>query len=432
MNIAALFVIVALAGCLNGEEIGSAKDPDVSAQPWDYTVTRSNYTENVQIILGQLGAYTVEIQGTIYEPNATQPDLIIIMHGRHGTCAVGGTEALAPHCPETPATSAVPSMHGYDAFGHQLAKRGFFVVSVDANGVNGMDLVWGMLGDDSGTTARANVLQAHYDYLMANHELNGRVGLIGHSRGGEAVNLAAKTLTPTPGAIFSIAPTDFADHDVEQVPFLVVLPECDGDVSDLQGMDVYRRGLETSGPRYQVWVAGANHNFFNSVWTGDDAGFRYNEGICANETHRLGMGQQAILGANMATSFFQKHLGGYDDGSLAPMQCSWGCLTETHLRVHVPGAEAHALRTCGSNSSAFIQSRNNFSFRCREPADDGWSADVVATAPNFNLSLNGVNYSQFLQFSDDSSHKQIPRTLQFEPISHLRYENVEFSNLVKQ
>jgi hypothetical protein len=46
--------------------------------------------------------------------------------------------------------------------------------------------------------------------------------------------------------------------------------------------------------------------------------------------------------------------------------------------------------------------------------------------------LNGVNYSQFLQFSDDSSHKQIPRTLQFEPISHLRYENVEFSNLVKQ
>ncbi|MGB1697169.1 MAG: alpha/beta hydrolase family protein, partial [Thermoplasmatota archaeon] len=335
MKVAALFLLLALAGCLDPEPVADQEESFAPPTSWDYEVSRSNYTEGVQLFLGQVGAYTVELQGTVYEPNATNPDLVLIMHGRHGTCEILSIEGLAPHCPETPVTSAVPSMHGYDAFGYALAKKGFFVVSVDANGVNGMDLQWSLIGDDSGATARALVLQAHYDYLMDNHELSGRVGLIGHSRGGEAVNLAATTLTPTPNAIFSIAPTDFDDHDVEQVPFLVLLPECDGDVSDLQGMDVYRRGYEQGGPRYQVWMAGANHNFYNTVWTQDDARFRYSEGLCADESRRYSIPEQTRMGAAIATSFFQKEMAGVNDGQLWPMECHWDCPQPIHLLAKI-------------------------------------------------------------------------------------------------
>lgn len=403
--ILACFVALAFAGCI-------ADAPDELATPstsqWEHAVARANYTEGTELFFGQFGAYPVELQGTLYIPNATNPDLILIMHGRHGVCATAlGGEELIPVCPETPVTSAVPSLHGYDAFGYALAKQGFMVASVDANGVNGMDLQWGLLGDDSGATARASVLQAHYDHLMAQYDLSGRVGLIGHSRGGEAVNLAATTLSPTPSAIFSIAPTDFDDHDVQKVPFLVLLPECDGDVWDLQGMDVYRRGYGDAGPRYQVWMAGANHNFYNTVWTRDDASFRYDQGLCDDPERRYGLQEQTNAGAAIAASFFNKEMGQVDDGELFPKTCHWDCTKPIHLLANI----GTPVQDPCPEVEPFRASPERVGSRCTNTFENvDWVFSAAQMHEDDTFTVGGVDWTPKLQFSNDESHKTILRT----------------------
>src|SRR5207247_1187995 len=66
------------------------------------------------------------------------------------------------------------------------------------------------------------------------------------------------------------------------VPHETLLPYCDGDVSDLQGVHFYD-DARYSAPgdltrKHTVYFMGANHNFANTVWTsgfpgsGDDRG----------------------------------------------------------------------------------------------------------------------------------------------------------------
>jgi hypothetical protein len=72
--------------------------------------------------------------------------------------------------------------------------------------------------------------------------------------------------------LVAIGPTAFGQQIPTYVHTAVILPYCDGDVSDLQGQ-IYvdgGRDLFASGDpalRSAVMVMGANHNFFNSEWT---------------------------------------------------------------------------------------------------------------------------------------------------------------------
>ena len=108
----------------------------------------------------------------------------------------------------------------------------------------------------------------------------GKVLLVGHSRGGEGVNRAAldsTTGTRVPWTIkglVHIGPTAFGQNPAPGVPAVVLLPYCDGDVSDLQGqayIDAARDIGKDPVLRSAVLVFGANHNFFNSEWTPGDA-----------------------------------------------------------------------------------------------------------------------------------------------------------------
>jgi hypothetical protein len=55
------------------------------------------------------------------------------------------------------------------------------------------------------------------------------------------------------------------------VPIAVLLPYCDGDVSDLQGVHFYDDARYNvpgdSAPKHTILVLGANHNFYNTIWT---------------------------------------------------------------------------------------------------------------------------------------------------------------------
>ena len=72
-------------------------------------------------------------------------------------------------------------------------------------------------------------------------------------------------------AVLPLAPVDFTRATVNRVPLEVMLPYCDGDVSDLQGMhffdDARYKVIGDPSPKGTVTVMGANHNFFNTVWS---------------------------------------------------------------------------------------------------------------------------------------------------------------------
>jgi hypothetical protein len=179
----------------------------------------------------------------------------------------------------------VPSYRGFDAAAQALASHGYQVVSISADAINALDFV-----DDGGALARAQLVLVHLalwkqwstsvsgpyrDKFIGKIDLR-NVGLMGHSRGGEGVARAATLNAELGGkygirAVWPLAPTDFARFSVPGVAMSVLLPDCDGDVVDLQGQKYYdytRYALYGDrAPRSTVLVMGANHNFFNTEWT---------------------------------------------------------------------------------------------------------------------------------------------------------------------
>jgi hypothetical protein len=216
--------------------------------------------------------------------------LVLFLHGNHGNCRpatgdddCGGTTEYA--CTE-PGFTTTPNAEGYVYLMETLAASGYVAVSISANALNCRDdfirertqLIlehlrrwqrWSTT-DEAPFTGR---YRAAVDMT--------RVALVGHSRGGEAVSQAPGFLTTTPiagvsiASVFAIAPTDYHDNSPEGVPYAVLLPSCDADVTTLEGLRMYDRGLSpiTPFPRAQVLVVGANHNFFNTEWRFDDNDF---------------------------------------------------------------------------------------------------------------------------------------------------------------
>ena len=109
-----------------------------------------------------------------------------------------------------------------------------------------------------------------------------------------------------------LAPVDFTRVAVNDVPLGVMLPYCDGDVWDLQGVHFFddARYLMPSDPtpKATVTVFGANHNFFNTVWS-PSSGFpgAFDDGW--NCSGRLTETQQRKVGVTYITSFFRRYVG---------------------------------------------------------------------------------------------------------------------------
>ncbi|MDD9205057.1 hypothetical protein PU560_01090, partial [Georgenia sp. 10Sc9-8] len=151
------------------------------------------------------------------------------------------------------------------------------------------------LAIDYGATARGGLILSHLDLLAQANAgdapaldpvLTGRldldhVGLMGHSRGGDGVVRAAlmNAALEEPYGIESVlplAPVDFGRLSLPDVPTYTMLPYCDGDVVNLQGQHFYedsRYAFDDDVLRATGLVMGANHNFFNTVWTPGLYGF---------------------------------------------------------------------------------------------------------------------------------------------------------------
>lgn len=256
---------------------GTVTLPVDPATPGPYDVVTSDYELDPVKLDGM--PVPIEMVGHVVEPVAsagTGPrPLVLFLHGRHSVC-YDPTEANSDG--EWPCQAPlvdIPSHLGYDYVQQVLASQGYATVSVRVNGINAQDYRL----DDGGADARAEIVEQHLDYwtgLAADHDVDlDRVVLVGHSRGGEGVDRASIQIPlSAPYRIAGqvlVAPTNFGIQTAAYVPTVTLLPNCDGDVSDLQGQkftDVSRDlAAGDTSLKSSVLVMGANHNFFNTEWT---------------------------------------------------------------------------------------------------------------------------------------------------------------------
>lgn len=339
-------------------------------------------------LTGQASAVTVQLRGSIYYPanRATGSPVIVLVHGNHSSCDSGS----APAC-----TAFKRNDRGYAYLGENLASWGYTVASIDQDQL--------MYYQDSafgkGMHQRRMIIAAMLDKLYEaniapipdseNANLGGalvgkldfsRVGLMGHSRGGDAVSsfIDYNRTRPAPGrrynlrGVIALAPVDYERRAPYGMPYMTVFGYCEGDVTNLQGARLFERSQYIVPgdpfPRIQVSLLGANHNWFNSVWfaDGDDAtatdaacatsqpnNIRLSGGTYTAATRGSGdpalMGDQEKAGLALMGAFFRRYVGGdvafdpYMTGELsedggAPQLPASACPTST-AGTRIPCAE---------------------------------------------------------------------------------------------
>ena len=319
---------------------------------------------------------TLQARGVMYWPHEKpgRSPIILLVHGNHGSC----DEGSAPAC-----TIFKRNDEGYAYLGENLASWGYTVLSLDQDQlISRQDSKFG-----KGMHARRLLIMALLDALHEADEsglpenensnigekLKGkldftRIGLMGHSRGGDAVSsfIEYDRMRPTGRryplrGVISLAPVDYERHAPYGVPYMTVFGSCDGDVSNLQGARLFERSqyIEDPYPRIQSEQLGGDHNFYNTVWFADaddasatdvachtedpgkasatphsirlsgQAGTGPTEDYVINNSEKLNpevntrisgsparMGDQEKLGLAMMSAFFRRYVGG--EGAMEP------------------------------------------------------------------------------------------------------------------
>lgn len=303
-----------------------------------HDVVRSEYDLGDRVFALSEPPRKVELAGDVHHPadlDGGSYPLVLFMHGNHSTCFRGNRASYVWPCRR--GWEPLPNYAGYDYVAARLASWGYVVASVSANGVN----YFGNFVDDTGMRQRGEVLERHIelwemwttvggepfgDTFVGSIDLD-RIGTMGHSRGGEGAiwhTIVDRERAAPFGidAVLALAPVDFTRVTINEVAFSVVLPSCDGDVYDLQGIHFFDDsryavpGDQTA--KSTVTVFGANHNFFNTVWS-PSGGYpgAFDDGQWSNCRDRLTEPQERHVGAAYIAGFFRRYVGG--DASLDPM-----------------------------------------------------------------------------------------------------------------
>ena len=192
------------------------------------------------------------------------------------------------------------SDNGYNYIGEFLSSHGYIFNSVDQNFLNGS---WD--GDFRGKemTTRSWHFLENLSYLkeLSSDSLSplynkvdfNKIIFIGHSRGGEAVNLAAKfnnlSTFPDNGnvkfnydfniiGIVTLAPTDYRysrNYELKNMNYLSLQGSMDSDEESFFGMRQSNRITNSidSLVNTNILIEGANHSQFNTSWGNSDSGF---------------------------------------------------------------------------------------------------------------------------------------------------------------
>ncbi|MDQ1612054.1 MAG: hypothetical protein QOG00_1985 [Pyrinomonadaceae bacterium] len=340
-------------------------------------VTREEYNFGNSVFRPVGFPISVEVRASVHYPtslaNGPYP-IIVFLHGRHATCYRNTTATLRWPCLSN--EQPIPSFQGYDYIAQTLASNGYIVVSISANGINAYD----NNVSDYGMQARAELIQHHLDRWNTFNTTGAapfgtkfvgkinfaKVGTMGHSRGGEGVvkhyNYNASLGSPyTVKAVLPLAPVDFSRPVVNNAALEVILPYCDGDVSDNQGAHFYDDARYNvagdTGAKHTVQVMGANHNFYNTIWTpgmfaagtADDWGYVTGgsvDGHCGTGAgnKRLTSAQQRGTGLAYLSAFMRAYVG--DETQFLPLLTgaapppASAQTTNLHVSYHAPDAAA--------------------------------------------------------------------------------------------
>jgi hypothetical protein len=292
----------------------------------------------------------------------------LIIPARHFTCQLADrTEIIPTPGPKNPAglcrddpkagTRRIHPERGYDYIGRALAGHGVAAVAVDVSDLTALDHASADTGDSTG---RLKIAFAHLDWLrrhgttVARRLDFNRVGFIGHSRGGAALgnitrdNAARRGFHYGVRAVLQIAaggglyatgpdgePLPAADDNfmrVTGIPLAGISGDCDGDGSNA-GFATFARSkyarADDEAPKFYWRIAGADHAFFNQVFTGDDADHSYGDpksasfSVACNSASpgslRLARPDQERIAQGYVVSFFRRYLLGETalDGFLA-------------------------------------------------------------------------------------------------------------------
>jgi hypothetical protein len=376
-HLIALAFLMFLVGA--GVKVASAQTPDPGTTGPN-AVTREEYNYGDSVFRPAGFPISVEVRASVHYPTtlgAGPYPVVVFMHGRHATCYRSTTAALRWPCRST--EQPIPSFQGYDYIAEKLASNGYVVVSVSANGINAYD----NNVTDLGMQARAELIQHHLGRLntfnttgaapfgtkfVGKLDLN-RVGTMGHSRGGEGVvkHYVHNTSLGSPyniKAVLPLAPVDFNRPVVNNAALEVILPYCDGDVSDNQGVHFYDDARYNvagdTGAKHTVQVMGANHNFYNTIWTpgmfpagtADDWGYVSGgsaDGQCGTGTgnKRLTAAQQRGTGLAYLSAFMRAYVGGETQflpiltGEAPPPASAQ--TTNLHVSYHAPATTGKRL-----------------------------------------------------------------------------------------
>ncbi|CAL2083976.1 T9SS type A sorting domain-containing protein [Tenacibaculum sp. 190524A02b] len=344
-------IIVGISTPLNAQTSDEQIDPGLAGS---FDVEKFDYLLDEKIKLPGLAnfeKYNIRIRANVRAPkaNGTFP-LVLIMHGKHNTCYVkegsNGFELFpcdGPNLNSLGDSKEIPNHAGYDYLLDFLASHGYIAVSVDTNDILMANFI--ERGNqnpfrDEAMQARAELLQAHLDLLKnANNNaqlLNGNfvskidfnnIITVGHSRGGEGVVSHfihnAKQQNPySIKGVFAVAPTNYNNFSHPEMTYAVMLPYCDGDLTDLPGIWNYDRQTEVSNKAtHQILLKGANHNYFNTVWTpnmfpaatfDDWESLTRNDqnkgAFCGNNSNRFGPTKQRNILKAYLHSFIKKYV----------------------------------------------------------------------------------------------------------------------------
>jgi hypothetical protein len=212
--------------------------------------------------------------------SSVQPNypLIIVAHGSH--------------------THATPSYLGFEYLLQHLALNGFIAASISAESA------------EDNPQATAEIIRAQAAYLTGvfGTHLQANIGLLGHSRGGEGVCLAAVSNHAIGwglaiNAVLALSPTDFYASALSGTwapPLLVIYGSLDNDLKGIPNTGFKTYDHAAGAEKSFLMVYGATHNRFNTEWPDE-----HNPADAANVISALA---HCNILQGYAAAFFRQHL----------------------------------------------------------------------------------------------------------------------------
>ncbi|MBI5500835.1 MAG: HYR domain-containing protein [Deltaproteobacteria bacterium] len=312
----AWYRVVALAGDLDGGATTPVRALSIAAAQYDL---RGQSVPTVPFSTTLYGVVRHPVDWGLgpYPP-------VILLHGNHGNCrptrTIGDDDCAetTDHDCHRAGYTTTPNAEGMAYLAETLAAHGYVATTISANALNCRDdyipeRVELILEHLRRWRDWSSVGGAPFGATFVGHVDMEHVGLVGHSRGGEAVALAPARLAATPiagvaiGSVWSTAPTDYHGGSPSAVPYAVLVPGCDGDVPLGHGIAIYDRSLLPAGqPHSQVFFVAANHNYFSTEW-------RYDDNLLS-----LTCWSWDEIGARAQRGMLEATLAAWFDGTLAP------------------------------------------------------------------------------------------------------------------